>query len=72
MENISNNISPSNENATQSNNPNTDRQQLKITVVGDGMVGKTCMLATYTSKKFPSDYEPTMYVLKNKILRKTF
>ncbi|KAF7358733.1 GTP binding protein Cdc42 [Mycena sanguinolenta] len=34
---------------------------VKCTLIGDDVVGKTCLLTSYSDKKFPTDYVPTLF-----------
>ena len=35
--------------------------EIKVVVVGDGAVGKTCLCNVFVSREFPETYEPTIF-----------
>jgi GTPase SAR1 family protein len=44
-----------------SHNSMSAAPELKILVLGDGAVGKTCLLIRYAKQEFPVSYIPTVF-----------
>jgi len=49
------------EDRTKKREPGKITRAIKVALVGDGTVGKTCMLTSYVCQAFLEDYVPTMF-----------
>jgi len=53
--------SPRSSEKTKRRNPGTITRAIKCGIVGDGTVGKTTLLVSYTARAFMDDYVPTLF-----------
>ena len=44
-----------------SNDVQEDPDRMKLVIVGDGAVGKTCLIMAYAENSFPEGYVPTVF-----------
>ena len=44
-----------------SDRENVEKGTIKCVVIGDGTVGKTSLLQTFSTNKFPTQYVPTVF-----------
>ena len=48
-------------NNNNNNNNNNKNNKVKCVFVGDGAIGKTSLIVSYTTNGYPADYVPTAF-----------
>ncbi len=47
----------------------SEPREVKVVVVGDGAVGKTCLCNVFAEGEFPTTYEPTIFENHSTVMR---